>query len=630
MKNIKNLFKVVLSLIIVFVIVNLLFVLQRQVHKEIVKESEKSGKSERSEESKGSEESERSEIKEDFLKPKFDMTTSDIKFSFKKSSEVKTKDLKNFKGLKNLDVSSLTSSKSEYGVKMLPQGSISGTAVLQDSQFNEGICISLEKTGYSTYTDERGRYSLQFLPPGNYTLVASMPEYISEKRENITVSTGELKVAEIVLKPNFDVTYPKIIRVKPERNSKNVPVPNSSGISGIEKEIGRTGLCICLDFSKPMNRESVEKNISFEPPLKCTFQWIGNRRVILKTHTSLPIDPLKLNTQYKILFKGEVLSIDGKKMLDTTPIEFTTGGFKVVETNPKNNSNNHAPNNKLFEIFFNSPVDRTIVNNETFIISPNIEGKINFSDTNLNYLSYSSIKNLPSDTKYVITLKKDIKDVYGVSMEEDFNLTFLTAPLKITNVWPKDNDKNVLTSSYPYIFFNATVDRDSFKKAFTISPEIKGDFVWSVDKNGEEYCNFVHSDYFNTNTIYKINISDDVVDVYGKKMQKPYSFSFKTELPRVSYMRPDSGTIDVGTNEEIKLIFNTLMDRQETLKFVSISPQEDVLFHWGSEKNYDILSIEPKHKWKSHSRYTFVVSSKAKDLNGNEMSSEFKGEIFTR
>ncbi|MFH1825438.1 MAG: Ig-like domain-containing protein [Candidatus Firestonebacteria bacterium] len=602
--------KIVLSIFVVFVIGYLLF-------KENIKESKGSKESR---ESKGSRESKESKIKESFLKPKFEMATSDMKFDFKK-------DL----GIKSKSKTSLAGSKPDYSVSIAQTGNISGTAVLQDSQFNEGICISLEKTVYSTYTDENGKYSFQFLQEGNYNLIASMSEYISEKKENITVSSSkDIKIPEIVLQPNFDMAYPKIIRVKPERNSKNVPVPNSFGVYGMEKEMGRTGFCLSLDFSKPMNIESVEKGINFEPPLNYNFQWIGNKRLLLKTNTSLPVDPLRLKTTYKILFKEGISAIDEKKMVDLTPIEFSLGGFKVVETIPKNNSSNHPPHKRMFEIFFNSPVDRNTVNFDTFLISPKIDGKINFSDTKLNCISYSSVEKLPSDTKWLITLKKDIKDSYGIGLDEDCNLNFLTSPLKIADVWPKDNEKNVLTSSYPYIFFNTTVDKDSFKNSFVILPEIKGNFVWSADKNEEEYCNFVHSDYFNTNTIYKISISDNVVDLYGKKMQRPYSFSFKTESPRVSYMRPDSGKVNIETDTEVKLVFNTLMERDETVKCVSIFPLEEILFHWGSEKNYDILSIEPKHKWKSNTGYTFVVNNKAKDLNGNSLIKWFKGEIFTK
>lgn len=199
--------------------------------------------------------------KQEFLKPEINLTTYDEKFDLK---DKKDKSIKGKKDLVSLSIDKKSSmdkgasfsdketSLEKPKMEIQPVGNISGIVVLEDSLFNEGVSVSLEKTVYYTYTDEKGCFSFQGIPVGTYTLVAKIEEYVPEKRENIVVSKSKtLNVPKIIVKPNFDIAYPKIIRTKPERNSKDVLIPNSFDIKGVDVN-KHTGFCICLDFSKPM------------------------------------------------------------------------------------------------------------------------------------------------------------------------------------------------------------------------------------------------------------------------------------------------------------------------------------------------------------------------------------------
>lgn len=78
-------------------------------------------------------------------------------------------------------------------------GTISG--VVQDSNTLEGLpgaSVLLRGTNYGTYTESNGRYQIQRVPPGTYTLVVNYIGYEAEERE-VTVTASERNVQDFRL-----------------------------------------------------------------------------------------------------------------------------------------------------------------------------------------------------------------------------------------------------------------------------------------------------------------------------------------------------------------------------------------------------------------------------------------------
>ena len=251
-------------------------------------------------------------------------------------------------------------------------------------------------------------------------------------------------------------------------------------------------------------------------------------------------------------------------------------------------------------------------------------------DNKENQISFTAEKFLPSDTAFTVTLKKDLKGGTGGTLGADVIVNFTTEPLKVMTTWPKDEEKNILTSGFPYVFFNSNVKKETVEKAISLKPDITAELVWKIDDTNIEYCIMKHKPYFNVSTEYTINIADSVVDLYDKKLKEPYKFKFKTESCRVSYMQPGEGSMNVDPKSGIKIIFNTVMNHEETEKFVSIEPKTEVVFLWSSPDNYDILNIEAKNGWEPHSSYIFRVAKVAQGKNGESLIKDFKGVIYIK
>ena len=509
-------------------------------------------------------------------------------------------------------------------------GSISGRILLEESYYHEGTTVTLrqDKVELTAKTNEKGEYVFLMIPVGTYVLNAKADEYYPVYKEGVVLAKNAgLKTGDIVLKPNFDIAYPRITRGKPERGALDVQIPNAFDLSGLET--GNTNLFLVYDFSKPMEKDSVEKAVVITPSIRRSFSWVGSRRFIIKCDTLSADNPIKPEMQYKVEFKETAMAIDGKKLVKPAPFTFTTGGLKFLGSAPADGKF-HPPSNKILEFYFNFPLDKNSVSAENIVLHPGLKGRLSLRDIRENQITFSADKFLPADTAFTVALKKDIKSDTGVSLGRDLIVKFNTEPLKVMTTWPKDEEKNILTSGFPYVFFNSNVKKETVEKAISIKPDITAELVWKIDDTNIEYCILKHKPYFNVSTEYIINIADTVTDLYDKKLIEPYKFKFKTESCRVSYLQPIEGSMNVEPNAEVKIIFNTIMNHEETEKHVSIDPKTDVVFLWSSPDNYDILSITPKKGWEPHSSCIFRVSKAAKGKNGEGLIKDYKGLIYIK
>ncbi|GEM_PF-2106385 len=513
--------------------------------------------------------------------------------------------------------------------KIRARGSVSGRALLEESFFHEGITVILQKSGdeFKIITGEKGEYSFLMFPAGIYKLLVMAEGHITFSLDRVVIGkNSNLKLANIVLKPDFDLETPRIIRTKPERETPEVMVPNTFGMSGVDPS--KTCLYLAFDFSIPMKKESVEKALLITPPLKKEISWAGTRRLLLKCDTLAGENALRPGTEYKISFLEGAVGIDGKELVKSEPLAFKTSGFRFLSSLPWAGAGNISPSGRLFEFQFNFPLDKEFVNAEYFVIRPELKGKYSRSAVRGNQVNFLAEGLLPVNTGFTLTLKKGIKDIYGGTLEKDTALNFSTEPLRILTFWPKDGEKKISTGGCPYIFFNSRVSKAAAEKAIYLKPELAVEQEWKTDETGLEYCVLKHKNYFDINTEYTVNIAGSLADLYGGKLEKEHKFSFRTESCRVSALQPAEGSREVEPAAEIKIIFNTLMDRQVTEKNVSVEPKRDIVFHWSSQENYDILGIEAKGGWEPRSNCVIKVLKEARAQKGAGLAMDFKGVIY--
>ena len=518
-----------------------------------------------------------------------------------------------------------------HDLKPVSGGNISGYVLLEGTAFHEGIFVTLKKDGveYKVKTGEKGDYNFQSFPYGIYKMTVKAEDYLPFSQDGIVLEkNSNLKLPDILLKPDYDAIYPRLIRSKPERGAGTVEVPNTFGISGVEAS--KTCLYLSFDFSKPMNKTSVEKALIITPFIKKTANWAGSGRLILKCDSLAPADALKPNTEYRVIFLDGAVSLDGKKLVKPESFTFLTGGLRFINSIPASGTKNHTPGGRFLQFNFNFPVDKSSADADNFFIKPEIKARSSKRTSKDNHLDFQAENILPTNTRFEFALKKGIKDLFGGVLEKEETIKFSTEVLRVMTTWPKDGEKSISTSGFPYIFFNSNIKKDMITKVIILTPEIPVEPVWKLDDTGIEYCILKHKTYFNINTEYTVNIAGSITDLYGGKLYKAVKFSFRTESCRVAYMQPAEGSRNIEPGTEIKIVFNSLMNHAETEKFITIEPKKEIVFHWSSPDNYDILNIEAQGGWDPNSAYTFSVSKNATAKSGESLKKDYKGIIYIK
>lgn len=109
------------------------------------------------------------------------------------------------------------------------------------------------------------------------------------------------------------------------------------------------------------------------------------------------------------------------------------------------------------------------------------------------------------------------------------------------------------------VTFNSDMDRASVKEAFSILPEINGTFRWM-----ERSFSFIPDEEMGSDTEYKVKISKEAKDIWGREIKDDIQIKFKTE--KIEEPTPvddddtttdDDTTDDEGNNEKDKEKDNT-------------------------------------------------------------------------
>ena len=387
-----------------------------------------------------------------------------------------------------------------------------------------------------------GSFAFSNLRAGNYNITISAENYRIYKKENYMLQGGSIiYLGDIKLS-----TVPDLI---------DSFYPEDKGEVVYDWRYGR--ITVSILFTKPMDRESVEKAFSVEPPVEGIFDW-GN-------YTQAPIEGFFANrsgyntgatittyskvTSMTYAFakkdsypdKEYVVRID-KTAKDTAgnflrfPFHFS---FKTVQsystqngiiTDPVHGDIDVSPLNYNYSgitITFPRRMDKLSVEYSTHI-TPQMNAIFLWPDENILRI-YTGGPFL-SDTTITVSIDKSAQDKDGTVLGQDFSFSFRTAALSVSSTSPSNGQLFVTPANPISINFNNYVTLSSAKSAITIQPAVGGSFNYGGYSSYEQMDQivFTPSSSMQANKKYTVTISTTVTDMYGNQMKTSYSFSFVT------------------------------------------------------------------------------------------------------
>jgi hypothetical protein len=418
-------------------------------------------------------------------------------------------------------------------------GAVSGKILQKES--GAKITVSQEKIIDSTSVNvSDGTFRIEELPLGNYDLRVEAENYRIYNYHNIAVNGGGTTYLGIL-----DLsTVPDLVSGHyPEDKDEIVFDPRSSSLT------------ISLQFTQPMDRESVEEAFSTQPATEGIFFW-GN-------YTSSPTDLYWVNTADRSS-SGATITTYSKITSFTYRMSqkdcFTDTTYNVqLSTSAKDTAGNFlrfplefsfstvqsaTSLNGIQTVPYHGDIDIDLENSGIQIIFPrrmnqeSVESNLTISPGSdliyiwpeKNQLTIYTGGAFMADTLYSVQIDSLAEDMDGIKMGNQFSFYFTTSEITVKSSSPRNGELFVPNNSEITIWFNTYMTKSSVQNAFSISPAINGTFYWGTIYNNRDKTaiTFTPSGNFLDNTKYEVIISTEAEDLFGSKLPEAYTISFVT------------------------------------------------------------------------------------------------------
>ena len=370
---------------------------------------------------------------------------------------------------------------------------------------------------------------------------------------------------------------------------------------------------ITFYFNQPMNRTSVEKNLTFQPPLPGKFTWVDGA-----TLKYTPDLPLPLLPDLKIDLDSRASALSGQTFQPAVSLTYHfPSALKIRERIPKPESSQVDPSGPLM-ISFNQPIVPLMAgakadDTPAFTLSPQAEGKGTWLNTS-TYMFYPAPA-LKGNTTYQITLRPDL-----VGGQQGGDWKFTTARIAVSFAKPDPADGLLSLDGLIQIQFNQPVNRQSVEKKVTLRSKldqalISGSFTWD---DNSTLATYKPSTLLGRDTSYLLTVPAAVQAGNGESLAEDKTYEYHTisalSLQSTTPRENEKLVYSSGYNV-LQLKFNTPLAHQSFLPLITIDPPVKDASAYTSDDN----TINLNGLFTPDTLYHLTVSQDLKDHWGGKL-----------
>lgn len=411
---------------------------------------------------------------------------------------------------------------------------------------------------------------------------------------------------------------PIVVATNPEDEDVNVPLEET----------------ITVTFNKEMNPSTINNaSIILQSSLG---QVPGIVTYDGETATFNPTELLAYNTIYTGIVKTSVKDTSGNALQVEYIWSFTTISPTlpiIISTDPQNLATN-VPLNKVITATFNKEMNPLTITGENVTISTNgnaIAGAVTYAN---NVATFTPVLPLVSNTVYVGKISKNVSDLEGFNLADDYNWTFTTLEVILPVVVSTD-PANLATNVPLNKVITAT-----FSKAMNPLTIIGANVTISANGNPingvvtylDNVATFTPATALLSNTTYTGKISKNVADDQGNNLTDDYTWTFTTlqiTPPTVISTDPQNLATGVALNKIIKATFSKAMNPLTIIGAnVTISANGNAIAGLVSYEN-NIATFTPSTALLSNTVYTGKISQNVTDTDGTKMANDFTWTFTT-
>ena len=366
---------------------------------------------------------------------------------------------------------------------------------------------------------------------------------------------------------------------------------------------------IHLYFDQPMDKDSVEAALTFQPNLSPLFSWEDDATLLLSFE-----QPLLPDTVFTLTIGSNALAATGEPIPEPQTLTYrTAASLRVLQHFPQEETT-LAPPDTLIAVTFSQPVvplgeEESAL--DAFSLMPKVEGKGEWLNTSTYVFHPSNL--LESGRTYRVILNPLLHSVDGAPLDDSVSLSweFSVRMPALISISPEEKDFFPLDGA-PTLTFNQPMNPRSVEEHFSFTAPsgepVEGAFSWN-----EEYTEmtFTPSAPLARDMQYILLLDGGAQDSTGASLGESQQALFHT-VPRFAFASSsvqDGGVLSrQGT---IRLTFDSYLPEEETVqKYLSISPRpenlslfvnENVLTLYGGfdpEKTYTLrLSANLSDAW---------------------------------
>ncbi len=208
---------------------------------------------------------------------------------------------------------------------------------------------------------------------------------------------------------------------------------------------------------------------------------------------------------------------------------------------------------------------------------------------------------------YRFSVSTVAQDRYGNALNGAFSFEFRTGtddrPPLITQHSPEVGAEHVGRRESIRIRFSEPVTRESFLRAFEISPRVAGGLVWEED---DAAVTFAPAEPYQVNSGHRVSIGTELTDRSGNRLAAPLEFHFHTgpletlaatavvvmgserQLEPVEVLWSNTG---IESNDIFKVSFNRPVTIEERESVLRVSPRREFRLSWDSVGSRAVLEF---------------------------------------
>lgn len=354
-----------------------------------------------------------------------------------------------------------------------------------------------------------------FLWEGNTTTFTPFESFKFDTYYTMTVSAAAKDILGNYMGAGFLWTF--------TTQKDDVP-PEISEYSPLGNDI-LVNTTITVTFNEPMNESQVLNAIILIPGINGSYVWDQNTLIFT------PDSDLNYATEYIVTVGLELTDLAGNSLTLPFQFNFTTEPDVFAPY-----IMSHYPVgieidlDTIISVTFNEEMNRASVE-QSFIIIPSVSGTFSWNGNTVSFHPQL----LAGNTEYDITIRTSVQDVFGNSLESQYEFSFTTKvdpdPPYVVEVAPVGID--VPVDSEIVIQFNEPMDINSLQGTLIIEPYIAG----TVDMQNNILV-FTPNGKLAKGTTYNITLLGSAEDLAKNQMGENYSWEFTTEEAKIITTSP--------------------------------------------------------------------------------------------